>query len=159
MYSIQHEGEMSMNRLRFVLRRFLRRRDLESELKEELAFHIDLETALRVRDGQSTQVARQEALRQFGNIGLVAEVTRRQWGFTWLEQFWSDLKIAWRQAARSPRLTLAVIDDAGNRDRRAGDDVQRCACCPDRSVSVSRRNAHGASAPVRQGTRTVSTWV
>ena len=100
---------MSMNRLRFLLRRFLRRRDLESELKEELAFHIDLETASRVRDGQSTQAARQEAMRQFGNIGLVAEVTRRQWGFTWLEQFWSDLKIAWRQAARSPRLTLAVI--------------------------------------------------
>ncbi len=100
---------MSMNRLRFFLRRFLRRRDLESEFEEELAFHIDVETALRIRDGQAAQVARQEVLRQFGNIGLVAEVTRRQWGFTWLEQFWSDLKIAGRQATRSPRFALAVV--------------------------------------------------
>lgn len=98
-----------MNGLRFVFRRFFRRRDLESELEEELAFHIDRETTLRVREGQSPEDARQEALRQFGNVGLVAEVTRRQWGFTWMEQFWCDLKIAMRQAARSPRLTLAVI--------------------------------------------------
>jgi len=100
---------MSMNRLRFLFRRFLRRRDLESELKEELAFHIDLETAFRVRDGQSTQVARREAMRQFGNIGLVAEVTRRQWGFTWLEQFIHDLRIGIRALRRTPGFALVGI--------------------------------------------------
>jgi len=98
-----------MSRLRFVFRRFFRRRDLESELEEELAFHVYRETALRVQEGQPAQSARQEALRQFGNLGLVAEVTRRQWGLTWMEEFSSDLRIAIRQAARSPRLTLAVV--------------------------------------------------
>lgn len=98
-----------MNRLRFLFRRFFRRRDLESELEEELAFHVHRETALRVEEGQSELSARQQALRQFGNLGLVAEATRRQWGLAWIDEFSSDLRIALRQAARSPRLTFAII--------------------------------------------------
>lgn len=98
-----------MNRLRFVFRRFFRRRELESELEEELAFHIDRETALIAQQEHSAHIARREALRQFGNLGLVAEVTRRQWGLTCLEEFSSDLKIALRQATRSPRFSFALI--------------------------------------------------
>ena len=72
---------MAMNALRFVFRLLFRRHQLERELNDELASHIAMETSLRMQEGESPEAARQAALRQFGNLGLVAEVTRSMWGF------------------------------------------------------------------------------
>jgi len=69
---------MAGNGLRLLLRRFFQRRDLERELNDELAAHIAIETARHIQDGESPEAARQIALREFGNVGLVAEVTRDQ---------------------------------------------------------------------------------
>jgi putative ABC transport system permease protein len=100
---------MAMNSLRFVLRRFFRRRQLERELNDELASHIAMETSLRMQEGKSPEAARQAALRQFGNLGLVAEVTRNKWGFTWLEQALHDARYATRSFARTPLFSAIVI--------------------------------------------------
>jgi len=100
---------MAMNALRFVFRLFLRRRQLERELDDELASHIAMETTLRMQEGESPEAARQAALRQFGNLGLVAEVTRSQWGFTWFEQALNDARYATRSFARTPLFSAIVI--------------------------------------------------
>src|SRR5580692_12927388 len=100
---------MAMNSLRFVSRRFFRRTQLEKELNDELASHIAMETSLRMQEGESREAARQAALRQFGNLGLVAEVTRGKWGFTWLEQALYDARFATRSFARTPLFTVIVI--------------------------------------------------
>jgi putative ABC transport system permease protein len=100
---------MAMNALRFVFRLFLRRRQLEKELNDELASHIAMETSLRMQEGESREAARQAALRQFGNLGLVAEVTRSMWGFTWLEQALKDSRHAARSFARAPLFSAIVI--------------------------------------------------
>jgi predicted permease len=100
---------MSMNAVRFVFRRFFRRLQLERELNDELASHIAMETSLRVHEGESPEAARQAALRQFGNIGLVAEVTRGKWGFTWFEQALNDARYAARSFARTPLFSAIVI--------------------------------------------------
>lgn len=98
-----------MGRMRFFLRRFFRRRELEAELQEELASHVAMEAALKAGRGEEPDAARMRATQEFGNAGLVAEVTRRQWGFTWLELALTDMKMAWRQCTRSPRFALAVV--------------------------------------------------
>jgi predicted permease len=100
---------MAMNALRFVFRRFFRRRQLERELNDELASHIAMETSLRMQEGESPEAARQAALRQFGNLGLVAEVTRSKWGFTWFEQALNDARYAGRSFARTPLFSAIVI--------------------------------------------------
>lgn len=100
---------MAMNALRFVFRLFFRRRQLERELNDELASHIAMETSLRMQEGETPETARQEALRQFGNLGLVAEVTRSQWGFTWFEQALNDARYATRSFARTPLFSAIVI--------------------------------------------------
>jgi hypothetical protein len=100
---------MAKNMLRFVFRRFFRRSDLESELDDELTSHIAMETNLRSQAGESPDAARQAALRDFGNVGMVAEVTRDQWGLSWLEQALKDIRYAARSFARVPLFSVIVI--------------------------------------------------
>src|SRR5215831_12900134 len=100
---------MAMDALRFVFRRFFKRQQLERELNDELASHIATEISLRVQEGESPGAARQAALRQFGNVGLVTEVTRDQWGFTWFEQALDDIRYASRSFARTPLFSSIVV--------------------------------------------------
>jgi putative ABC transport system permease protein len=99
---------MAGNMLRFLFRRFFKRHDLERELNEELASHISMDQALRVRGGESPEAAQQAALREFGNMGLVAEVTRDQWGLGWLEQALSDIRYSARSFLRAPLFSVIV---------------------------------------------------
>src|SRR5215467_9369488 len=100
---------MPMNLLRLAFRRLFRRQQLEKDLNDELDCHIAMETGLRVREGESPEAARQAALRQFGNVGLVADVTRSQWGFTWLEQALNDVRYGARSFARTPLFSAIVV--------------------------------------------------
>src|SRR5277367_3277936 len=104
---------MAGNSLRLLLRRFFQRRDLERELNEELASHIAIETARHIQDGESPEAARQIALREFGNVGLVAEVTRDQWGLGWLEQAFADLRYSVRSFLRAPLFSAIVVITLG----------------------------------------------
>jgi len=45
------------------------------------------------------------ALREFGNVTLVKEVTRDMWGLRWLETLLQDLRYGVRQLKRNPRFT------------------------------------------------------
>jgi putative ABC transport system permease protein len=104
---------MARNSLRLLLRRFFQRRELERELNDELASHIAIETARHIQDGESPEAARQIALREFGNVGLVAEVTRDQWGLGWLEQAFADLRYSVRSFLRAPLFSAIVVITLG----------------------------------------------
>ena len=104
---------MAGNMLRFLLRRFFQRRDLERELNDELASHIAMETARHIQEGESPEAARQMALREFGNVGLVAEVTRGQWGLGWLEHALADVRYSVRSFLRTPLFSAVVIITLG----------------------------------------------
>jgi putative ABC transport system permease protein len=80
----------------------------ERDLQEEVAAHIDAEVRGRIERGESPQAAREAAVREFGNIGLVTEVTRDMWGFGGLEQFLQDVRYGVRILRKSPGLTAAV---------------------------------------------------
>ena len=104
---------MAGNSLRLLLRRFFQRRDLERELNDELGSHIAMETARHIQNGESPEAARQIALREFGNVALVAEVTRDQWGLGWLEQAFVDLRYSVRSFLRAPLFSAVVVITLG----------------------------------------------
>ncbi len=83
--------------------------DRKGELEEEIQAHLRMAAEDRRERGDSAEEARTAALREFGNIPLVEDVTREMWGWVWLERLVEDLKYALRQLRKSPGFTFAVI--------------------------------------------------
>ncbi len=100
---------MRRKAIQFFVRRFFRRRASERDLQAELQFHLELEIRERMERGESSDSARHAALRDFGNIGLVTEVTRDMWGFSWLEGLIADSRYAIRMLRKSAGLSMIVV--------------------------------------------------
>ena len=81
----------------------------KSELNEELEAHVRFAIEDRIARGESPEQARAAALREIGNLPLVADTTRRQWGWERLERFTQDLRYAVRRLRKSPGYALTVI--------------------------------------------------
>jgi len=81
----------------------------KEELDEEIQSHLRMAAEERMKQGESAEQARTAALREFGNIGLVKEVTRDMWGWSWLETLLQDLRYGLRQLSRSPGFTVVVV--------------------------------------------------
>jgi predicted permease len=87
---------------------FGRKRD-ESDLSDEIRFHLAEEARMRVDRGEPESAARAAAARDFGNTTLVSEFTREMWGWTAMETFVQDLGYGIRQLRRSPVFTLVAV--------------------------------------------------
>jgi hypothetical protein len=75
---------------------WFRRRKREEELDAEIRNHLDEAIRDRIARGESPDEARANALREFGNVGLVKEVTRAMWGWASLERLGQDLRFGLR---------------------------------------------------------------
>ena len=85
------------------------RRRKESELREELEFHLAAETDDRQASGLSEEQARSAARRDLGNVTLVEEDTRAAWGWSLLEQLGQDLRYGVRTLSRAPSVAVAAV--------------------------------------------------
>jgi len=86
-----------MRSLRLKLRALLKRRQLERDLREEMAYHLEQ----RQLHGD-TRVP-------FGNITAIQETTRDVWMFRWLEDLSRDVRHAFRTMRHAPGHTLAIV--------------------------------------------------
>ena len=81
----------------------------KESLSEELEFHLKMATAERVARGEDPAQARAAALREFGNLPLVKDVTRARWGWLGLENLLHDVRYAFRQLRRAPAFTATAL--------------------------------------------------
>jgi predicted permease len=91
-----------MNFFRKMLRR-------KTDLMEELNTHLRMAVAERVARGESQESAEREALREFGNMPLVADVTRERWGWLRLENLVQDIRYALRQLWKNKGFAVTAI--------------------------------------------------
>ncbi len=89
--------------------RLFRRQQRDEELDEELQSHLQMAAQERMERGETADEARSSAMREFGNVGLIKEMTRDTWGFRWLEELIQDLRYGLGQLRENPGFTAVAV--------------------------------------------------
>jgi putative ABC transport system permease protein len=88
---------------------FWRRKKREEELGEEVRSHLEMAARERLERGETAKEAGRAALREFGNVGLVKEVTRDVWGWKWLRDAADDARYGLRMLLKNPGFAAVAI--------------------------------------------------
>jgi predicted permease len=88
--------------------RFSRRR-LYDELSDEMQQHLEEKIEELVAAGMSRKEASAAARREFGNVTLMEEDSRRVWQWPTIESFFADVRYALRMLTKNPGFTATAI--------------------------------------------------
>lgn len=86
-----------------------RRKRVDSELDEEIQFHLDTRMEELMATGLSERDARAQARREFGHLTRVCEDSRSAWQFPMFEDLLADLRYAGRALRRNPVFAGAAV--------------------------------------------------
>lgn len=88
---------------------FRRRQTMDTRLRQEMTFHIDMATEQKMRSGMSADDARRAALVDFGGREHWRETARDEVRSRPLEELVRDTRYALRSLRRAPTFTAAAI--------------------------------------------------
>lgn len=88
---------------------FWRRKKGHDELDEEVRSHLEMAARERVARGDDAREAEQAARREFGNVGLVKEITQDAWGWKWLRDVAEDSRYGMRMLAKNRGFAIVAI--------------------------------------------------
>ena len=86
-----------------------RRPGRDAQLADELRSHLAMDEADRIARGESPRQAAANARRDFGNVGLVQELTRDMWAGIWFDRLWQDTRIGLRALWRAPSFSIIAV--------------------------------------------------
>jgi predicted permease len=88
---------------------FWRQPDFDADLSDEMRFHQECRIDELIAEGLSPAEAAAQARREFGSPLRLAEQTRDEWTFRWLEDLLTDFRYAVRALARDRVFTLTAL--------------------------------------------------
>lgn len=104
--SVIPRGVMSLIR---KIGSLLRHGSLDSELDEEVRFHVEAKTREYVAAGMTPQEAHEAAMRDFGRVEQTKEECRDMRGTEWIESFWQDFRYGVRILFKDRRFAILAI--------------------------------------------------
>ena len=81
----------------------------DDDLDDEIRSHLRMAAEDRIQRGEDPRAAENAASREFGNVGLVREVTREMWAGVSMETFTQDVRYGLRVLSESPGFAVIAI--------------------------------------------------
>jgi putative ABC transport system permease protein len=100
---------LTLRRLYAGVRALWQRNRKESDLDDEIRFHLSEEAEDQITSGLSADDARAAAKRDFGNVALIRETTREAWGWSSAERLILDVRYGYRALKGTPVVSFVAI--------------------------------------------------